>query len=392
VANLSRPAGARPAASSRPDASPRPPGSPTPAGGAGSGGSAGAAGGAGSAASEAHLAPRPRRDRGRGARSRPIDQVRRGLALLAVLVGVALAATDRPRVCSDAVTSGGQVVRICHTPQMTDGIVLGYGLFVLLLLGPDLAEVGVPGLFTLRRRVDEHESRLETEEDRRELLESQVTTLSARVEQTVTATARAVGVDALNIYVSGDETAGYAAADRSIEDVPTAPAAGAAVVVDRVSRARYTAADLFIRRMRSHPGGPLEGCSLNLYLADETGMMLVPAFEADRVGGGTGWWQVGQGIVGRAWRDRDALVARGAEIMQGLEDLPPARREQYASLAVVVAVPVLNAAGRPIAVLRASTSDPDSPVDQPEGIEALVTHADAISRIIVDLLGWESDG
>jgi len=120
-------------------------------------------------------------------------------------------------------------------------------------------------------------------------------------------------------------------------------------------------------------------------------MMLVPAFEADRTGGGAGWWQVGQGLVGRAWRDREALVARGAEVMQGLEDLPPARRENYRALAVVAAVPVLHAAGRPIAVLSASSTDPASPLDQPEGIEALVTHADAIARIIVDLLGWESD-
>lgn len=317
---------------------------------------------------------------------------RRGLALLAALVGVALVASDWARVCSDALTGGGQVVTTCHAPQATDAVVVAYVLFVLLLLGPDLAEAGVPGLFTLRRRVDEHESRLETEEDRRELLESQLLSLSARMEQAATAAAQAVGVDALNIYVSGDETAGYAAADRPVEDVGVARAGGAAVVVDRVSRARYTAADLFIRRLRSHPGGPLEGSTLHLYLLDETGMMLVPAFEADRSGGGSGWWQVGQGIVGRAWRDREALVARGAEILQGLEHLPPARREQYAGLAVLAAVPVLNAAGRPIAVLSASAPDPATALDRPEGVEALVTHADAIARIIVDLLGWESDG
>ena len=326
-------------------------------------------------------------------RSRPIDHARRGLALLTVVVGVVLVATDHARVCSDVLTATGQVVATCHAPEATDGIVLAYGLLVLLLLGPDLAEVGVPGLFTLRRRVDEHEARLETEEGHRDLLESQIVSLSARVEQTATAAARAVGVGRLNIYVRGEETADYADADRPVEEVAATAreAAGAAVVVDRVSRARYTAADLFVRRVRNHPGGPLEGCSLHLYLPDETGMMLVPVFEADRVRGGTGWWQVGQGIVGRAWRDREALAARGPEIMEGLEDLPPARREQYAALAVVVAVPVLNAAGRPVAVLTASSSDPASPVDRPEGVEAMVTHAEALARIIVDLLGWEND-
>lgn len=330
-----------------------------------------------------------------GRRAEPswADRIRRGLAMVAVLVAVGFVGSGRARVCSDSVTAGGAVVHTCRAPQATDGLVLGYAVFVLLLLAPDLAELGVPGLFTLRRRVEEQESRLETEEGRRELLETQLASVSARLTQV--ATSSAVGVDALNIYVSGDETAGYAAADRPMTReplIPLGPAPGPAVVVDRVSRARYTAADLFIRRMRAHPGGALEGASLHLYLPDETGLMLVPAFEADRTGrGGTDWWQVGQGLVGRAWRDGEGLTARGEEIMHGLADLPIARRQRYAGLAVVAAVPVLNAVGRAIAVLSGSATEPASRLDAPEGIEALVTHADAIARVLVDLLGWEND-
>jgi hypothetical protein len=313
--------------------------------------------------------------------------------MVAVLVAVALVGFGQARVCAESVTGGGAVVRTCRAPAATDGLVLGYAVFVLLLLAPDLAELGVPGLFTLRRRVEEQESRLETEEGRRELLETQVASVSARLTQV--ATASAVGVDALNIYVSGDDTAGYAAAERPITPAaigPIGPPPGPAVVVDRVSRARYTAADLFIRRMRAHPGGALEDASVHLYLPDETGLMLVPAFEADRTGrGGTDWWQVGQGLVGRAWRDGEGLTARGDEILHGLADLPAARRQRYAGLSVVAAVPVLNAASRAIAVLSASATDPASRLDAPEGVEALVTHADAIARLLVDLLGWESD-
>jgi hypothetical protein len=318
------------------------------------------------------------------------DRIRRGFAVAAVLVAIGFVGFGRAQVCSDSVTGSGAVVNTCRAPQATDGLVLGYALFVLLLLAPDLAELGVPGLFTLRRRVEEQESRLETEEGRRELLETQVASVSARLTQV--ATSSAVGVDALNIYVSGDDTAGYAAADRPITPTPIGPPPGPAVVVDRVSRARYTAADLFIRRMRAHPGGALEGASLHLYLPDETGLMLVPAFEADRTGrGSTDWWQVGQGLVGRAWRDGEGLTARGEEILHGLADLPAARRQRYANLTVVAAVPVLNAVGRAIAVLSASATDPASRLDAPEGVEALVTHADAIARLLVDLLGWESD-
>lgn len=318
------------------------------------------------------------------------DRVRRGGALLAVLVAVGLIGAGRAKVCAQAVTGSGAVVTTCRAPQASDGLVIAYALFVLLLLAPDLAELGVPGLLTLRRRVNEQDSRLETEEGRRELLESQVATVSARLSQVTTA--QAVGVDELNIYVRGDDTANFAAAERPIPLPPGAERAGPAVVVDRVSRARYTAADLFIRRMRAHPGGTLEGSHVHLYLPDETGLMLVPAFEADRAGrGGSDWWQVGQGIVGRAWRDGEALTARGEEIMQSLADLPPAQRQRYAGLAVVAAVPVLNAAGRAIAVLSASSSDPAAQPDGPEAVEALVTHADAIARLIVDLLGWEDD-
>ncbi len=326
----------------------------------------------------------------RDSRATRVDWARRGLAMVAVLVAIGFIAAGHAQVCSEAVTSGGSVVRTCRAPQASDGLVLGYAVFILLLLAADLAELGVPGLFTLRRKVDDQESRLENEEDRRELLEGQLAVVSARLTQV--ATASAVGVDALNIYVSGDDTAGFAAADRPVTVVPTGPPPGPAVVVDRVSRARYTAADLFIRRMRAHPGGALEDTSLHLYLPDETGLMLVPAFEADRTGhGGTDWWQVGQGLVGRAWRDTEGLTARGEEILQGLTDLPPARQQRYVDLAVVAAVPVLNAVGRAIAVLSASATDPASRLDRPEGIEALVTHADAIARLLVDLLGWESD-
>jgi hypothetical protein len=163
------------------------------------------------------------------------------------------------------------------------------------------------------------------------------------------------------------------------------------VLVDRISRARYTAADLFVRRLRAHPGGALEDASLHLYLPDETGMALVPVFESDRADRATDWWQVGQGLVGRAWRDREVLTARGRDVLEDLAGLPPERRERYGALAVVAAVPVLNGAGRPIAVLAGSSADPASRLDGREGIETLLTHADAIARVLVDLLGWETD-
>lgn len=327
-----------------------------------------------------------------------VDWLRRGLAVLIAVGAVVAVASGTADVCADTLTQTGTVVRTCRSPQVGDGLVVASLVVLLLLLLPDLAEVGVPGLFTLRRRVEEQESRLETEEARRSLLESQVVNLTARLSST--SSARAVGVDALNIFVSGDETADYAAAERPVSvlrhgGVPppagSDPAPAGPVVVDRVSRARYTAADLFVRRMRAHPGGGLEGATLHLYLPDETGMALVPVFETDRADRATDWWQVGQGLVGRAWRDREVLTARGPDVLADLAGLPPERRERYRSLAAVAAVPVLNGSGRPIAVLAGSSEDPATRLDGPEGVETLLTNADAVARVLVDLLGWETD-
>jgi hypothetical protein len=322
---------------------------------------------------------------------RVLDWLRRALAVLVALTAVVAIGTGAAEVCADTLTPAGAVVRTCRAPQLPDGLVVATLVVLLLLLLPDLAEIGVPGLLTLRRRVEEQESRLETEEARRELLESQVVTLSASFSQA--AAAQAVGVDALNIYLSGEDTAGYAAAERPVlsgagsgPGPPVGP-----VVVDRVSRARYTAADLFVRRLRAHPGGALEGASLHLYLPDETGTALVPVFESDRAGRAADWWQVGQGLVGRAWQDREVVTARGPEVLDGLESLPAERRQRYSALAVVAAAPVLNGAGRPIAVLAGSTADPASRLDGPEGVQALLTYADALARVLVDLLGWETD-
>ena len=106
--------------------------------------------------------------------------------------------------------------------------------------------------------------------------------------------------------------------------------------------------------------------------------------------GGEGW-AVGQGIVGRVWRDGDAIVARGADIMTGLDDVPEIRRERYRGLAVVVAVPVVNANDRVVAVLSAHARDPASALDSPEGLAQVLALAEVLARVLVDLLGWATD-
>jgi hypothetical protein len=271
------------------------------------------------------------------------------------------------------------VVRTCRAPSVGDGEVLAFGLLVLLLLLPDLTEFGVPGLITLRRRVSEQESALGTEREYRELLAAEIDSIQVSIAQASAASqAGAVGV----LVMNPNQTADLAAGERP-------PLAATAAV----TQARYNAAETLMRRLRADPGPQLIGCSLHLYLPDEEQRLLVTALEhdSDRSRFGREGWAVGQGIVGRVWRDGDAIVARGVDILAALDDLADAHREPYLDLAVLVAVPVVNANDRTVGVLTAHASDQDTRLDSPEGLAQLLALAEVLARVLVDLLGWATD-
>lgn len=71
-------------------------------------------------------------------------------------------------VCQDQVTQAGSVTTVCQPVAATDAIVLIALLVIVLLLLPDFAEVAIPGLISLRRRVAETERRQDTLEQRLE--------------------------------------------------------------------------------------------------------------------------------------------------------------------------------------------------------------------------------
>jgi signal transduction protein with GAF and PtsI domain len=179
-----------------------------------------------------------------------------------------------------------------------------------------------------------------------------------------------------------NQTADLAAGERP----PLAPTAA-------VTQARYNAAETLMRRLRADPGSQLVGCSLHLYLPDDEQRLLVTALEhdLDRSRFGREGWAVGQGIVGRVWRDGDAIVARGVDIVTALGDLAEAYREPYEDLAVLVAVPIVNANDRTIGVLTAHADNQETRLDSPEGLAQLLALAEVLARVLVDLLGWATD-
>ncbi|MDE0669019.1 MAG: hypothetical protein OXI48_08335 [bacterium] len=84
-------------------------------------------------------------------------------------------------------------------------------------------------------------------------------------------------------------------------------------------------------------------------------------------------------------------IATGGATHDGTHNLDEDRQRRYADLAEVAAMPVLNAAGATIGVLSVSHTTGRAILATSEGRRAHSTAADALARVLVDLLGWRSD-
>jgi len=156
-----------------------------------------------------------------------------GLALAAV----ALVATGVVTVCDQVVAGNGALVDICRAPRVDDAITVTFLLVLFALLALDVAEAGVPGLFTLRSRLEAQEELLHVEVAARGALESRLTAMQAQV----TRTSARVGDGG-----SGDATARYAAgegAGAAGEEVVEVPQPGRDPLVDG---ARYLGGELLL--------------------------------------------------------------------------------------------------------------------------------------------------
>jgi hypothetical protein len=297
------------------------------------------------------------------------------LVILLALAAVALVAADAVSVCEQIVSARDTPVTVCRPPRSGDAVTLSFLALLLALLAPDLAEAGVPGLFTLRSRLAAQEERLALEIEHREILESRLTAVQAQVTRT--------SAQATVTVVSGEATARYAGAGYGEAGEPPVHDA----VVDA---ARYLGAELLLGHLDAIGSGSLRGVNLRLYLPDDAGDVLAPVLR-ESPEDDSEVWRRGEGVVGQCWQRDEIVVARGPEVREGLSALPPRRSRRYSLLAIVVAVPVRNAEGRPIGVLSASSRDPDSGLDSPEAAGDLFGAAAVCARILVDLLGWAND-
>ncbi len=105
-------------------------------------------------------------------------------------------------MCEERLANTGNqgAVRVCHPLAVTDASVLAGLLLVLLLLLPDLSEIGIPGFLSLKRQVSQQESKLEDQAARLASFQSQLAQ-AMESQQTVTQNAdpRAIATN-VNVY------------------------------------------------------------------------------------------------------------------------------------------------------------------------------------------------
>lgn len=158
-----------------------------------------------------------------------------------------------------------------------------------------------------------------------------------------------------------------------------------------VEAARYLVASFAVRQLLTRDYSAVAGVEFHLYLWDAESRRLLPVFElpgsASEESEG---WEIGTGATGTAFERREYVLVTGSEIWDGY-GLTAAQRERYKDLAVVAAMPVLNATGRAIGVLSGSSRDPASLLAEMEGFQEHVALADGMARILVDLLKWATD-
>ncbi len=130
---------------------------------------------------------------------------------------------------------------------------------------------------------------------------------------------------------------------------------------------------------------------LHLYVPDDTGRLL-PVLEHDDPD--DAWvrgWDPGRGVVGRAFERGRVQAGRGDALRDDVRDLVDKPEEAFARLTAVLAVPLLNAASRPVGVLSAASSDVRADPAEPQARRALEALAAALTRLLVDLVAWDTD-
>ena len=140
---------------------------------------------------------------------------------------------------------------------------------------------------------------------------------------------------------------------------------------------------------RAYPS--FNDCEFRFFMFDAEEEKLVAVLRPDQPEIGHRGWKRREGVTGLAYDTGDYQIATGSATHDGTHNLDEDRQRQYANLTEVAAMPVKNALGVTIGVLSVSHATGRTILATNESRKAHSAAADALARVVVDLLGWRSE-
>ncbi|MFL5914898.1 MAG: hypothetical protein ACJ752_04580 [Gaiellaceae bacterium] len=130
--------------------------------------------------------------------------LRRLTALGLIVVAAVLVTSGRWNVCRTELPSGpGPPTTVCNPPAATDLGPLLIAAIALMLLWQDIAEIGLPGGISVKRRLEQQEKKADQQEIRQGQLEERLSQVQQQIQQQ-TATAVAAPVTSVAVVVQSD--------------------------------------------------------------------------------------------------------------------------------------------------------------------------------------------
>lgn len=157
---------------------------------------------------------------------------------------------------------------------------------------------------------------------------------------------------------------------------------------------RYLVASLAAEAIISEAARAYSGfsdCEFRFFMFDAEQEKLFAVLRPDQLGGGQRGWRRSEGVTGLAYDSGQYQIATGSATHDGTHNLDSERQRRYVDLTEVAAMPVQNALGVTIGVLSVSHTTGRTILATDESRRAHSAAADALARVVVDLLGWRSD-
>ncbi len=276
-----------------------------------------------------------------------------------------------PRAPTDP--SAPATIQLCSPAAPTDLDVVAWIAVVLLLLAPDLSELSIAQVVTLKRRVDAQADQLDAHSELLHATQAQLTAIATQ------------------IHIGASATAAVYVATQSPESVTSNVEAG------RLEPARAAAARIALRDiLRAAANAPPFGSAdFLLYLRVPDRDLLAP-LDLDRATSDLDVFHIGAGATGQAWSQRTTLVVTGEQARDATYGLTGEQQEHYAALTIAGATPVWSPDERlapPLAVLTVASTEP---IERDQGRvarawgEHLEKLAETVAVILTDVLRLRS--